>query len=83
VEKSDKGDPERRRLDHRIATVLKASREDLDVSRQELARRLRWKPDQIADLEIGRRVIRASDLIRIARALKMEPDELVRRIVRW
>ncbi|HKT74579.1 MAG TPA: helix-turn-helix transcriptional regulator [Steroidobacteraceae bacterium] len=83
MERPDKGEAERKRLEHRIATVLKASREDLDVSRKELARRLRWKPEQVADLEIGRRVIRASDLIRIARALQMEPDELVRRIVRW
>jgi ribosome-binding protein aMBF1 (putative translation factor) len=79
----DKADAERKRLDRVIVAVLKASREDLDLSRADLADRLGWKPEQIAELEIGRRIVRASDLILIARALKIEPDALVRRISRW
>lgn len=56
---------------------------DADVSRAELAARLGWKPAQVSDLEIGRRIVRASDLFLIARALKIEPDAFVRRIQRW
>jgi transcriptional regulator with XRE-family HTH domain len=60
---------------------LKAIREDLDISCAELADRLGWKPGQIAELEIGRRIVRPADLILISRALKIAPDVLLRRIV--
>lgn len=39
--------------------------------------------EEDSTLEIGRRIVRASDLILIARALKIEPDALLRRILRW
>jgi transcriptional regulator with XRE-family HTH domain len=71
------------RLERTIVAVLKASREDADLSRAELAARLGWKTAQVSEMEIGRRIVRASDLFRIARALKIEPDALVRRIQRW
>ena len=60
---------------------LLSPREDLDISRAELADRLGWKPEQIAELEIGRRIVWPADLILIARALKIAPDVLLRRIV--
>jgi transcriptional regulator with XRE-family HTH domain len=83
VKKGKKADADRQRLDRIIASVVKASREDLDVSRAELADRLGWKPAQIAELEIGRRVIRASDLILIARALKLDPRKMFDRLLSW
>lgn len=83
MKKAEKAEAERDRLERIIVAVLKASREDLDVSRAELANRLGWKPEQVAEFEIGRRIVRAADLILIARALKIEPDALLRRIVRW
>ena len=83
MKKAEKADAERQRIERIVVAVLKASREDLDVSRAELANRLGWKPEQIAELEIGRRIVRAADLILIAKALKIEPDALLRRIVRW
>ena len=83
MKKAEKADAERQRLERIIVAVLKASREDLDISRAELADRLGWKTAQIAELEIGRRIVRASDLILIAKALKIEPDALLRRILRW
>lgn len=83
MKKAAKAEAERQRLERVIVAVLKASREDLDVSRAELADRLGWKPQQVAELEIGRRIVRAADLVLIARALNIEPDALLRRIVRW
>ena len=83
MKKAGKAEAERQRLEQTIVAVLKASREDLDVSRTELANRLGWNPAQIAELEIGRRIVRASDLILIAKALDIEPDALLRRILRW
>ena len=83
MKKAEKADAERLRLEQTIVAVLKASREDLDVSRAELAERLGWKPQQVAELEIGRRVVRAADLFLIARALKLKPEALFRRIAGW
>jgi len=83
VKKAEKADAERQRLDRIVIAVLKASREDLDVSGAELANRLGWKPEQIAKLEIGRRIVRAADVILIARALKIDPETLFRRVLRW
>jgi ribosome-binding protein aMBF1 (putative translation factor) len=83
VKKAEKAEAERERLERIIVSVLKASREDLDVSRAELANRLGWKPEQIAELEIGRRIVRAADLILIARALGIEPEKLFHRVMRW
>jgi transcriptional regulator with XRE-family HTH domain len=83
VKKAEKAEAERKRIERIIIAVLKASREDLDVSRAELADRLGWKPEQIAELEIGRRIVRAADLILIARALGIEPEKLFHRVMRW
>jgi transcriptional regulator with XRE-family HTH domain len=83
VNKAQKGSAERERLERIIVAVLKAGREDLDVSRAELADRLGWKPEQIAELEIGRRVGRPADVILIARALGIEPEKLLHRVMRW
>ena len=83
MKKAERADAERQRLDRIIIAVLKASREDLDVSRAELASRLGWKPEQVAELEIGRRIVRAADVILIARALKIDPETLFRRVLRW
>jgi transcriptional regulator with XRE-family HTH domain len=83
VKKAEKAEAERQRLDRIIVAVLKASREDLDVSRKELADRLGWKPEQVAELEIGRRIVRASDVILIARALKLDPRKMFERFLSW
>jgi len=45
VSKVGKAEAERQRLEQTIVAVLKASREDQDVSRKELAKRLGWKPE--------------------------------------
>lgn len=83
MKKAGKADAERQRLERIIVAVLKASREDLDVSRAELADRLGWKPEQIAELEIGRRIVRAADVILIAKALGIDAEKLFRRMLRW
>ena len=83
MKKAEKAEAERQRIERIIVAVLKASREDLDISRAELADRLGWKPEQIAELEIGRRIVRAVDLILIPRALGIEPEKLLHRVTRW
>ncbi len=83
MKKATKADAERQRIERIIVAVLKASREDRDVSRAELAERLGWKTAQVSELEIGRRVIRASDLFLIAKALKLDPRKMFDRLLSW
>jgi transcriptional regulator with XRE-family HTH domain len=74
---------ERRRWERKIIAVLKASREDVDVKRKELAEALGYTVNQIANLEYGRRDLRVFDLIMIAAELRIEPEALLRRILKW
>lgn len=73
----------RKRWARKVVAVLKASREDADVKRQELAEALGYTVNQVANLEYGRFELRVTDLIMIAQALRLEPDTLFRRILRW
>jgi transcriptional regulator with XRE-family HTH domain len=74
---------ERDRWNRAIVTVIRAARDDADVTQQELANRLGFTHRQVVNMEHGRRAIHASDLIMIARALNEDPETLMRRILRW
>ena len=74
---------ERARWDRDAALIVSALRHDLDVTQQTLADRLGWTRNAVANAERGRRHLRISDLIMIAQALRMEPEALTRKIVRW
>jgi transcriptional regulator with XRE-family HTH domain len=74
---------ERDRLNRAIVTVIRAARDDADVTQQELANRLGFTHRQVVNMEHGRRAIHASDLIMIAKALNEDPETLMRRILRW
>ena len=74
---------ERDRWNRAIVTVIRAARDDADVTQQELANRLGFTHRQVVNMEHGRRAIHASDLIMIAKALNEEPETLMRRILRW
>lgn len=67
----------------KIVAVLKASREDADVTRSEVAEWLGFTVNQVANLEYGRRELRVVDLIMIAKALRLDPETLLRRILKW
>ena len=74
---------ERARLERAIRAVLGASREDLDVSQKQLALKLGWTRNVVANLETGRRVVGLADFVLIARELRIEPERLLLRILRW
>jgi transcriptional regulator with XRE-family HTH domain len=74
---------ERRRWERVTAIVLTGTRRDQDVSQQELATRLGWTRNMIANLESGRRSLRLSDFFLVARALNVTPETLMLRIMRW
>jgi|SRR5579871_4768646 len=65
------------------ATILCGTRRELNVSQQELADRLGWTRNMIANLESGRRPFRLSDLFHLAEALKVGPEVLLFRMMRW
>ena len=74
---------ERARWDRVAALVIATLRRDQDVTQEELANRIGWTRDPVANAERGRRHLRISDLIMIAHALRMEPEALTHKIVRW
>jgi transcriptional regulator with XRE-family HTH domain len=74
---------ERARLERAIRAVLGASREDFDVSQRQLAGKLGWSRNVVANLETGRRVLGLADFVLIARELRIEPERLLHRILRW
>ena len=73
----------RRMLAARVCVILKASREDRDMSQERLAKSLEWTRAMIANLEGGRRAVQFADFVVIARTLNIEPERLLRRVLEW
>ena len=69
--------------DRIVASVISATRQDFDMTQEQLAKAIGWTRDAVSNLETQRRHCKVSDLMRIAKAFGMEPDELLRRIMRW
>jgi transcriptional regulator with XRE-family HTH domain len=82
-EKSSALQKQRARWERVAAIVLTATRNDLDVSQRELAARLEWTRNVIANLETGRRALTLSDFLLIAGALNINPEILLQRMLRW
>jgi transcriptional regulator with XRE-family HTH domain len=74
---------ERARWERVAAIVLTGTRRDMDVSQRELADRLGWTRNMVANIECGRRSLQLSDFLLIARALNISPEILLQRILRW
>ena len=72
-----------RRLQSRIAAILKASREDQDLSQAEVASRLGWARNMIANIESGRRAVRFTDVVLIAKAINVDVERIVHRVLQW
>jgi|SRR5581483_7313883 len=82
-DKSSALQSERARWERVASIVLTGTRRDLDVSQRELAARLGWTRNMVANLESGRRSLQLSDFLLIARALNISPEILLQRILRW
>lgn len=81
--KSEKLLRERERLKRAMVAVAKASREDKDLSRQVLAERLGLTYSQIVNMEHGRRAISFVDFVLLAKAVGVDPAELLKRVMSW
>jgi transcriptional regulator with XRE-family HTH domain len=66
-----------------VIAVIKASREDADLSRQALAERLGLTYSQIVNMEHGRRAVQLVDFILLAESIGVEPVALLERVTRW
>ena len=66
-----------------VVAVIKASREDADLSRQDLADRLGLTYSQVVNIENSRRTVGLIDFIMLADAIDVEPAALFDRIMRW
>lgn len=64
-----------------IARAIREAREELrpEVSQRDLAARLKWPHSVIGMIESGQRHVRVAELIAIAKALGVTPEELFRR----
>jgi transcriptional regulator with XRE-family HTH domain len=66
-----------------IVAVVKASREDADLSRAELGKRLGLTYSQIVNIENGRRAVGLADFLMLADALEVDSVSLFERVARW
>lgn len=73
----------RERLENTTRLVISASRQDVGLSRKELAEKLQWPLDKIASMESGRKRVHLIDFLQIASVLNIDPIVLLQRILRW
>lgn len=83
AEKGKAKQTERERLNRAIVTVIRAARNDADMTQMDLAAALDLPYRAIVNMEGRRRVVQACDLIMIARVLKLSPTTLLERVLSW
>lgn len=83
AEKGTAKQKERERLNRAIATVIRAARDDADMTQKDLAAAVDLPYRAIVNMEGRRRVVEVCDLIMIARALKLRPTTLLERVLSW
>ena len=74
---------QRDHLDRVVIATVSSARKDVDVTQAELAERMAWSREIVSNIEQGRREVSVSDLILIAKVLEVDPETLIRRILRW
>lgn len=65
------------------ASVISASRKDGDLTQGDIAAKLGLSRETVGNMEAGRRKIEVGDLIMTARAVGIEPETLLKRILSW
>jgi len=89
--KAERAELERRRVEREheqrwaraAVTVLRAARDDADLTQKEMAARLGWSHRQVVNLEHLRRAVRIVDVAKYARALEIDPLDLLTQIAQW
>jgi predicted transcriptional regulator len=73
----------RQQLNRLGPLVISISRREVYLSQRELGLRMDLTRNEVANLESGRRVLRLSDFVLVAEALRISPEKLLKRIVDW
>lgn len=73
----------RRMLHNRTGIILRATRQDLDLSQYAVAAMLGWTRNMVANLESGRRTLSFADFVVIAKAYNIEPEKMLHRMLFW
>jgi transcriptional regulator with XRE-family HTH domain len=63
--------------DQQVGAIVREARLGARLTQHELARRLGWSPDTLANYETGRRGLRAAQLLKVAAALGVPPAALL------
>lgn len=66
-----------------VCTVIAATRRQAGLTQEQLAERLGWHRSMVAKIEAGERRVDLPEFIRIAVALKVDPEVLFGRVLRW
>lgn len=66
-----------------VVVVIAATRREAKLTQQDLAANLGWHRSTIAKIESGERRVDVDEFITIAQALKLEPKNLLDRVLRW
>ncbi len=72
-----------RRLQKSLRMMLWALRQDADISQLELAEKLGWSRNMVANMESGRRNLLAADFILICKVLSISPVSVLQRVQSW
>ena len=74
---------EAQRVQRAARTVLRALRDDADLTRAQLAQRVGYDEEQIKNIELGHRSIRLEDVVTWALALDKDPERILLEVLRW
>lgn len=66
----------------RLMNLLRARREELGMTQQELCRRLKRSTKFVSQIETGTVMLDALEFIEYAKALKMDPRELLGKLLK-
>ncbi len=73
-----------RTYEHRaLMAVLIGARKDRGLTQKQLAKRLKKPQSYIGKIEAGERRCDIPEFIKIAKAMRWDPEVLFRRVVRW
>jgi transcriptional regulator with XRE-family HTH domain len=74
---------QRDRLDKATSVLLAASRKDRDMNQQQLADRLGWTRDMVANVESGRKAVTLRDFVHFCEVLDLDAQMMLGQILTW
>lgn len=66
-----------------LVLMISSSRKQAGLTQVALAKRLKWRVSMISKIECRKRRVDVPELIEIALALGIPPDDFLQRIVQW